>query len=78
MNNRGWTTDSVKNTVNSPYTTRTSTNLATGNSATVFYQQNGAYVIVDNVTNEIVQVSNALGPLNWIPDKNIINPYLPK
>jgi len=77
MSNRGWTKTSVKNTIDAPYTTRSSTNLATGNSATVYYNQNGSHVIVDNVTNEIVQVSDALNPSEWISDPNIINPYKP-
>ena len=77
MSNRGWTEASVKNTIDAPYTTRSSTNLATGNSATVYYNQNGAHVIVDNMTKEIVQVSDALNIGKWIPDPNIVNPYKP-
>jgi len=77
MSQRGWTVDSVKNTVDKPYTTRVSTNLATGNSATVSYQKNGAYVIVDDVTNSIVQVSDARNPSSWITDSNIIDPFIP-
>jgi len=77
MSNRGWNETSVKNTIDSPYTTRRSTNLATGNSATVYYQQNGSHVIVDDVTNDIVQVSDALNPSEWISDSNIVNPYNP-
>ena len=77
MASRGWTRDSVRNTVDSPYTTRNTTNLATGNPATVFYKRNGAHVIVDNITLEIVQVSDALNPAGWIPDPNIVNPFIP-
>ena len=76
MKSRGWTEQSIRDTVDSPYTTRNSTNLATGNPATVYYTEGGGYVIVDNVTYEIVQVSNLFDPA-WIPDPNIINPYIP-
>ena len=77
MENRGWTTDSVKDVIDNPYITRTSTDLATGNQSTAFYTQDGAYVVVDSITLDIVQVSDALNPIQWIPDSNIIDPYTP-
>lgn len=52
MNKRGWTEQEVRNTIDSPYTTRTSTNKATGNPATVYYTEEGAYVIVDDITKK--------------------------
>jgi len=78
MNSRGWTKESVKDTIDNPYTTRKSINLATKNSATVYYTKQGSYVIVDDVSNEIVQVSNNINPSAWNPDSNIMNPYKPK
>ena len=75
MQQRGWTEQLVKETVDNPYTTRVSTNLATNQTATVFYTSRGAYVIVDDVTKEVVQISSNIDPASWIPDKNIINPY---
>lgn len=77
MNQRGWSEQSVKNTVNNPYTIRTSTNLSTGNASTVYYTKDGAYVIIDNITKEVVQISDALNPASWIPDVNIVDPFLP-
>ena len=77
MKKRGWTENSIKETVNKPYTIRKSRNLATGNSATVYYKKSGSYVIVDDVSKEIVQISDNINPRDWIPDKNIINPYKP-
>lgn len=59
---RGWTEDLVRNTVDNPYTIRASVNKATGNSATVFYTQQGSYVIVDDVTKAIVQISDNINP----------------
>ena len=77
MNSRGWTEDLIRNTVDNPYTTRTSVNKATGNSATVFYTQQGSYVIVDDVTKAIVQISDNINPSTWAPDLSIVDPYIP-
>ena len=78
MNSRGWTDGAIKNTVDNPYTTRISVNKATGNSATVFYTNRGSYVIVDDITKEIVQISDNINPSTWAPDTSIVNPYIPK
>lgn len=78
MTNRGWTEKLVKSTIDMPYTTRASINKATGNAATVFYTQKGSYVIVDDITKVIVQVSDNINPSTWVPDMSIINPYIPK
>ena len=77
IRSRGWTEDLIKDTVDHPFTTRESINKATNNPATVFYTEQGSYVIVDDVTNEIVQISDNVNPLDWIPDDSIIDPYKP-
>ena len=77
MNDRGWTEELVKNTIESPYTTRTSINKTTGNSATVFYTKKGSYIVVDDVDKTVVQVSDNVNPEQWIPDSNIVDPYIP-
>jgi RHS repeat-associated protein len=77
MGGRGWTKELVHGTVNNPFTTRLATNKATGNAATAFFTKEGSYVVRDNVTGQIIQVSNRLDP-KWIPDASIINPYIPK
>lgn len=77
MNSRGWTEDLIRNTVDYPYTIRTSVNKATGNAATVFYTQQGSYVIVDDVTKAIVQISDNINPSTWAPDLSIVDPYIP-
>ena len=77
MTQRGWTESTVKDMVNNPYTTRVSTNKATGNPSTVYYNQEGGYVIIDDVTKAVVQVSDNINPSTWIPDPSIINPYKP-
>ena len=46
---------------------------ATGNAATAFFTgpgATGAYVVIDNVTKEIIQISDRFDP-NWIIDQTI-------
>jgi hypothetical protein len=76
MNNRGCTNDSIKGTVDDAFTTRKATNRATGNPATVYYNKDGSHVIIDDVTNEVVQVSDKFDP-HWRPDPSIVDPYKP-
>lgn len=78
MNSRGWTEDLIRNTIDNPYAIRTSVNKATGNSATVFYTRQGSYVIVDDVTKAIVQISDNINPSTWAPDLSIVDPYIPE
>ncbi len=73
---RGWTKEAIHELVNNPYTIRESVNLATGHAATAYFEKSGAYVVKDNVSKEIIQISDKLR--EWIVDKNIINPYIPK
>lgn len=73
---RGWTLEKIKQTLDRPFTTRTSKNKANGNEATVYYNKDGSYVVIDNVTKKIIQISDRTKP--WAPDKTIINPYIPK
>lgn len=76
MERRGWTRELIHETINNPFTTRVATNRATGNAATAYFEATGSYVVKDNVTNEIIQVSNRLDP-NWIPDATITNLFIP-
>jgi len=76
MQTRGWTEAAIRNTVNNPYTTRSAINRATGNDATAFFNLDGSHVIIDNITREVVQISNRFDPA-WIPDSSIINPFIP-
>ena len=76
MARRGWTQQSINNTVNNPYTIRAAINRATGNPATAFYTREGAYVVRDNVTGQIIQISNRFD-LKWVPDGTIVNPFIP-
>ncbi|OLQ22440.1 hypothetical protein AJQ09_11525 [Listeria seeligeri] len=77
MKKRGWSEESVKDVVDYPHSTRKSVNKATGNGATVFYDKDGSYVIIDDKTKEIVQISDKFDK-NWVPDAGIVDPYKPK
>ena len=74
---RGWTEESIKNTIQNSYTTREAVNRTTGNKSTVYYNEDGSYVIKDDITGKIVQISDR-NDTNWKPDNSIINPYMAK
>jgi hypothetical protein len=76
MARRGWDESSINDVVSNPFTTRQAFNKATGQTATAFYTQDGSYVVRDNVSAEIVQISKKGDP-DWVPDSSIINPYKP-
>lgn len=76
LSRRGWTLDSINEVYSNPYTTRTAFDKATGQSATAYYNRAGDYVVVNDITNELVQLSE-YGNAAWIPDSTIINPYKP-
>jgi len=66
----------VQSVIDRPAHTSPALNKATGNKATAFFDRKGAYVVRDNVTGDIVQISNRLDT-QWVPDPTIINPYNP-
>jgi len=77
---RGWTPESINATVNSPTKTGSTINHATGNPATAYFNEAGHYVVRDNVSGDLVQMSNqnypiGSGPGQWAVDSNIqMNP----
>ncbi|MCL2078185.1 MAG: hypothetical protein FWH08_07270 [Oscillospiraceae bacterium] len=77
MSSRGWTSSTMDRVIQNPHTTRVAINKATGNNATAYYNKAGDYIVRDNITSQIIQISK-LGDKNWIPDSSIINPYIPK
>ncbi|HTW46261.1 MAG TPA: colicin E5-related ribonuclease [Acidobacteriaceae bacterium] len=77
MAKRGWTEQSVDQTISNPIHTSPSQNMATMNSATAYFNSDGSYVVVDDGTDEVVQVSNRNDPGSWEPDQRIVNPYRP-
>lgn len=79
VSSRGWNEEMLANTINNPYTTRTALNRygsSAGSPATAYYNQSGSYVVVDDISGKIIQVSDFFNP-NWIPDASIINPFKP-
>jgi len=77
MIKRGWSEENVRDTVYDPFTIRQSTNKANGHSATAYYNQDGSYVVIDDITNEVIQVSDRFNINEWIPDSEIQDPYFP-
>jgi hypothetical protein len=79
MAERGWTKESVKALIDNSYTIRTSTSRLTNNPATVFYAKTGDYVVVNNITKEVVQVTDKAKVAKniWFPDMDTVNAYIP-
>lgn len=73
---RGWTQRRVQSVTDRPVHTSPALNRATGNKATAFFDKNGAYVVRENATGDIIQISNRLDP-KWVPDPTITNPFIP-
>ncbi len=78
LGKRGWSPERIDNITNGgAFTTIKSRNKANGNPATAYYTKEGAYVVKENVTGQIVQISDNINPAGWTPDSRIINPYMP-
>ena len=76
LSTRGWTKELVVETIDSSTITRKATNKATGGNATAYYRKDGSYVVCDDITAEIIQVSK-IGDPDWTPDRSIEDPYKP-
>jgi hypothetical protein len=72
---RGWTDESILDTIDNPALIRHNVNRATGNPATYYYRSDGNYVARDDVTGEIFHVSK-IGDPGWI-DPNTGKPIEP-
>jgi hypothetical protein len=68
MARRGWTADEITQTVQSG-TAHAVTNKATGGAATEFINPaNGKFVVVDNATRQVLQVSGpGFSPNHLVP-----------
>jgi hypothetical protein len=68
MGPRGWTTQLVEDTVSNPAQTHDVWDYTTGDkqSATAYESPNGGYVVVNDETGQVVQVSDVNNP-NWKP-----------
>ena len=69
MSRRGWSKSLIKDTI-LKNVGRKAVNKATGNAATAYFTSTGAYVVIDNITKEIIQISNRFDP-NWVVDVTI-------
>lgn len=76
MKRRGWSEASINDTIQHPYAVREATNRATGNPATAYFAEDGSYVMRDNITGDIIQISDKTRP--WVPDSSINDPYIPE
>lgn len=74
---RGWDEESIKEVVDEPHATSAATNKANGNDATAYFDEDGSYVVVDDVTGAVIQISDRNDPEGWVPDSTIENPYRP-
>jgi RHS repeat-associated protein len=77
MGPRGWTTESIGETLAKPKFTAEATNKATGGQATAYFREDGSYIVRDNKTGSIIQVSNRFKP-DWKPDRSIKRPDFPQ
>jgi RHS repeat-associated protein len=73
---RGWSEEALMKLLDNPYTKRAAQNKATQNAATALFNKDGSHIVVDDVTKEIIQVSNR-NDFGWVPDQTIKNPYIP-
>jgi RHS repeat-associated protein len=67
---RGWTLDSIRDAVTNPAETRSNPNIvnrANNNPVTYYYRADGYYVVIDNITGEVVQISDTYDPV-WIDE----------
>lgn len=76
ISTRGWSDALIDDTINQPHATRSAVDKATHRAATAYFRKDGSYVIRDDITGRIIQISNRGDP-NWMPDAAIKNPYRP-
>ncbi len=73
---RGWSDAMIDETLSAPAAARAAVNKKTGDAATAFFRADGSYVVRDNATGLIIQISD-IGDPGWIPDSSIVNPFAP-
>lgn len=76
MQEAGWS-EGGSTTIKSSDLVFGSSTKSTGNVVTVFYTQQGSYVIVEDVTKAIVQISDNINQSTLVPDLSIVDPYIP-
>lgn len=69
-NRRGWAFDDILEVYRNPAQTRNNSNItnrANGNPVTYYYRPDGHYVVIDDITGQVVQVSNTFDT-GWIDE----------
>ena len=59
---RGWTRTTFNETVNNAQMTRAAINRENNNPATAFFNADGSHVTRDNITGELIQLSDRMNP----------------
>jgi RHS repeat-associated protein len=66
MERRGWTEEQMLDTILNPVKTHSVWDLSTKQPATAFVRSDGGYIVVNDISGEIVQISNYSKP-TWQP-----------
>jgi hypothetical protein len=71
MEARGWTIDSIRKAIDQPYGMSPTISRGNGNGpATAYFVNNGQYVVVDDMTDQVIAISD-LHRQGWIIDRDI-------
>jgi WXG100 family type VII secretion target len=70
---RGWDEQDISDVIDNPADTGTAVDRSTGDPATVYYGEDGHYVVRNDVTGQVIQVSDRNDP-NWVDDTDPSNP----
>jgi len=73
MEKRGWNTGAIDDVLANPSHVSPATNKATGGAASAYFRADGSYVVRDNATGKIIQISNR-NDANWSVDSTITDP----
>lgn len=71
MQNRGWTPELAQRVYERPARLGRAVNRANQQAATAFFLPDASYLIVEDATGDVVQISNRNDPL-WMPDASIV------
>ena len=73
MEKRGWTAELADQTWAAPAMTRRALNRAGNAEATAYFRSDLSYIVVEDETNFVVQLSDRNNP-QWKPDASIADP----
>ena len=64
---KGWTNQTIADTINNSVKTATSVNKYTGNPVTAYYIDDVHYIAIDDITGKVIQVAD-MNKANWVFD----------